>query len=86
MLAVERGRLEHGQAGHRGAGSTTGTNPPGVVHDHGSVVAGYAKVDPQQTNRRWQVHGGSFHKTSWQNRLGRLGDAPTTATVPGHLA
>jgi hypothetical protein len=49
--AVERGRLEHGQAGHRGAGTTTGANPPGVVDDHGGVVAGDAQVDPEHTNR-----------------------------------
>jgi hypothetical protein len=49
--AVERGRLEHGQAGHRGAGTTTGANPPGVVDHHRGVVAGDAQVDPEQTNR-----------------------------------
>jgi hypothetical protein len=53
LSAVERGRLQRGQAGHRGAGATAGTDAAGVVDHHGGVVAGDAKVDPEQTNRRW---------------------------------
>jgi hypothetical protein len=47
----ERGRLQRSQAGHRGAGTTAGADAAGVVDDHGGVVAGDAKVDPEQANR-----------------------------------
>jgi len=47
----ERGRLERGEAGDRGAGAASGANTPGVVDHHGGVVAGDAKVDAEQTSR-----------------------------------
>jgi hypothetical protein len=49
--AAERGRLQRGQAGHRGADATAGADAAGVVDHHGGVVAGDAKVDPEQANR-----------------------------------
>jgi hypothetical protein len=47
----KRGRLQRSQAGHRGAGTTAGADAAGVVDHHGGVVAGDAKVDPEQANR-----------------------------------
>jgi hypothetical protein len=80
----ERGRHQGGQAGHGEAGATAGADA--ALDHHGGVVAGDTKVDPEPTNRRWQVHGGSSTRPSRHNHLGRFGDAPTTATVPGHIA
>jgi hypothetical protein len=48
----QRGRLQRREAGDRGASTTTGANTAGVVDHHGGVVAGDAKVDAEQTNRR----------------------------------
>jgi hypothetical protein len=84
--AGERGRLQRAQAGDRGTGTTSGANTPGVVDHHGGVVAGDAKVDAEQANRRRQLHGSSSTRPTRHERLGRPRNAPTTATVPGHLA
>ena len=45
----ERGRLQRGQAGDGGAGTTAGADAAGVVDHHRGVVAGDAKVNPEQT-------------------------------------
>jgi hypothetical protein len=82
----ERGRLQRGQARDRRAGAAAGVNPAGAVDHHGGVVADDAKVDAEQANRRWQVHGSSSTRPDWHEHLGRPRDAPTTATVPGRIA
>jgi hypothetical protein len=81
------GALERGQARDRGAGAAAGVNPAGVVDHHGGVVAGDAKVDPEQTNRRRQVHGGSFPTRQAGTTTSAVSAGRANpATVPGHLA
>jgi hypothetical protein len=48
---LERGHLQRGETGDRGAGATSGADTAGVVDHHGGVGTGDAKIDAEQANR-----------------------------------
>jgi hypothetical protein len=48
---LERGHLQRGETGDRGADATSGADTAGVVDHHGGVGTGDAKIDAEQANR-----------------------------------
>jgi hypothetical protein len=57
LSSSQRSHLDRSEAGDCGTSTASGANPASVVDHHGGVVAGDAKVDAEQTNRRRQLHG-----------------------------